>query len=140
VYGLGIDKFKEIMMLGNMFEILRKYGKTITYSDVKYQADEFEELLTDNPEFLDSITNDIIAKIKLMDNPEVEMVEEEEEFTVEPPMILKTSGSSAIMSTITGTINNTVTQAKVPGTLTTEVNDFGGLFGVSNPLVNDDII
>jgi hypothetical protein len=44
------------------------------------------------------------------------------------------------MSTITGTINNTVTQAKVPGTLTTEVNDFGGLFGVSNPLVNDDII
>jgi recombination protein RecA len=70
VYGVGIDKFKEIMTLGNQFDILRKYGKTITYNDVKYQADEFEELLTDNPEFLDSITNDIIAKIKETDLPE----------------------------------------------------------------------
>ena len=31
---------------------------------------EFEELLYDNPEFLDSITNDIIAKIKETDLPE----------------------------------------------------------------------
>ena len=106
VYGLGIDKFKEIMMLGNEFEILRKYGKTITYSDTKYQADEFEELLTDNPEFLDSITNDIIAKIKLMEAPEVVETEEEEKVLDEP----------------------------------IEVNNFGGLFGVSNDLVNDDII
>jgi recombination protein RecA len=82
VYGLGIDKFKEIMMLGNMFEILRKYGKTITYADVKYQADEFEELLTDNPEFLTSITNDIIAKIKETDLPEEkeELIEEDDDF------------------------------------------------------------
>jgi recombination protein RecA len=79
VYGVGIDKFKEIMTLGNQFDILRKYGKTITYNDVKYQADEFEELLTDNPEFLDSITNDIIAKIKETDLPEEkeELIEEE---------------------------------------------------------------
>ena len=83
VYGVGIDKFKEIMVLGNEFDILRKYGKTITYADVKYQAEEFEELLTDNPEFLDSITNDIVAKIKLMETPEG-VEEEEEEFTVEP--------------------------------------------------------
>ena len=76
---MGIDKFKEIMTLGNQFDILRKYGKTITYNDVKYQADEFEELLTDNPEFLDSITNDIIAKIKETDLPEEkeELIEEE---------------------------------------------------------------
>jgi len=79
VYGVGIDKFKEIMTLGNQFDILRKYGKTITYNDVKYQADEFEELLYDNPEFLDSITNDIIAKIKETDLPEEkeELIEEE---------------------------------------------------------------
>lgn len=79
VYGVGIDKFKEIMTLGNQFDILRKYGKTITYNDIKYQADEFEELLYDNPEFLDSITNDIIAKIKETDLPEEkeELIEEE---------------------------------------------------------------
>ena len=82
VYGVGIDKFKEIMTLGNQFDILRKYGKTITYNDIKYQADEFEELLYDNPEFLDSITNDIIAKIKETDLPEEkeELIEEDDDF------------------------------------------------------------
>jgi recombination protein RecA len=79
VYGQGIDKFKEIMELGNDFEILRKYGKTITYAETKYQLDEFEELLTDNPEFLESITNDIVAKIKQSDMPVVEEEEVEEE-------------------------------------------------------------
>ena len=64
VYGVGIDKFKEIMELGNEFEILRKYGKTITYNEVKYPTDQFEELLSDNPEFYDSIKQDIINKIK----------------------------------------------------------------------------
>jgi recombination protein RecA len=83
VYGLGIDKFKEIMMLGDEFEILRKYGKTITYDGVKYQADEFEELLTDNPEFLTSITNDIIAKIKAMDEPDLPQLEGEEAITLD---------------------------------------------------------
>jgi recombination protein RecA len=85
VYGLGIDKFKEIMTLGNEYEILRKYGKTITYADVKYQADEFQELLSDNPEFLSSITKDIIAKIKEVED--VETVTEEEEFEIPTPMV-----------------------------------------------------
>jgi hypothetical protein len=76
VYGQGIDKFKEIMDLGNEFNILRKYGKTITYAETKYPIDEFETLLSDNPEFLESITNDIVAKIKQTDLPEeVEEVE-----------------------------------------------------------------
>jgi recombination protein RecA len=77
VYGVGIDKFMEIMELGNDFNILRKYGKTITYADVKYPIDEFEALLTDNPEFLESITNDIVAKIKQTDLPEEPEVEED---------------------------------------------------------------
>lgn len=83
VYGLGIDKYKEIMMLGDEFEILRKYGKTITYSDVKYQLDEFEELLTDNPEFLTSITNDIISAIKAVDEPDAPQLEGEEAITLD---------------------------------------------------------
>jgi len=80
VYGVGIDKFKEIMELGNTYEILRKYGKTITYDNIKYQADEFEELLTDNPEFLASITKDILAKIK--ETEDVVTVTEEEDFEI----------------------------------------------------------
>jgi Zn-dependent M32 family carboxypeptidase len=43
--------------------ILRKYGKTITYNDHKYDLDDFEQLLTDNPEFFDSLRQNIIDKI-----------------------------------------------------------------------------
>ena len=82
VYGVGIDKFNEIMELGNEFEILRKYGKTITYADVKYPMDEFQTLLEDNEEFLTSITNDIIAKIKETDIEEEDIQEEEKEVPV----------------------------------------------------------
>lgn len=77
VYGQGIDAFGELMELGNDYEVLRKYGKTITYADVKYQMEEFQELLSDNPEFKESIVNDIMKKIKEIDEPVV--VEEEEE-------------------------------------------------------------
>jgi recombination protein RecA len=77
VYGLGIDKYKEIMELGNEFEILRKYGKTITYAEVKYPIDQFEELLSDNPEFYDSIKQDIINKIKQVELPIEEVVEDD---------------------------------------------------------------
>ena len=83
VYGLGIDKFKEIMELGNEYEILRKYGKTITYDNTKYQADEFEALLTDNPEFLASITKDIMTKIKETEDLKVVV---EEEIVETPPV------------------------------------------------------
>jgi hypothetical protein len=44
--------------------VLRKYGKTITYLDVKYSADDFEKLLADNDEFFEQIVKDIIDFIK----------------------------------------------------------------------------
>ena len=85
VYGLGIDKFKEIMELGNEFEILRKYGKTITYNETKYPTDQFEELLSDNPEFYDSIKQDIINKIKNVELPVEDIIVEED--VIEEPEI-----------------------------------------------------
>lgn len=78
VYGVGIDKYKEIMELGNEFEILRKYGKTVTYNEVKYPVDQFEELLTDNPEFYDSIKQDIINKIQEVELPTEDVIVEED--------------------------------------------------------------
>lgn len=60
LYGKGIDTFKELMALGNECEILRKYGKTITYKDVKYDFEEFKVLLDDNEEFAQAIKQDII--------------------------------------------------------------------------------
>ena len=63
LFGVGIDRMLEVMDMASDLGILRKYGKTITYSDHKYDLDEFEQLLTDNPEFFDSLRQNIIDKI-----------------------------------------------------------------------------
>lgn len=78
VYGKGIDAFQELMELGSDYEVLRKYGKTITYDGVKYDYDNFKELLDDNPEFKETIVNDIMKKIKNIDAPKIEVIEEPE--------------------------------------------------------------
>jgi hypothetical protein len=49
--------------MANQLEILRKYGKTITYNETKYNVDEFRTLLEDNDEFFDKLRQDIIDKI-----------------------------------------------------------------------------
>ena len=77
VYGEGIDRIGEILVLANEFEILRKYGKTITYNETKYDIDEFRTLLEDNEEFFDKLRSDIINKINQVELPTEEMVEEE---------------------------------------------------------------
>jgi recombination protein RecA len=77
VYGEGIDRIGEILVLANEFEILRKYGKTITYNETKYDIDEFRTLLEDNEEFFDKLRSDIINKINQVELPTEEIVEEE---------------------------------------------------------------
>jgi recombination protein RecA len=64
VFGTGIDTFNEIMTLGGEHDILRKYGKTITYNETKYSTDEFRLLLEDNEEFFDKLRQDIVDAIK----------------------------------------------------------------------------
>jgi recombination protein RecA len=64
VYGQGIDKVGELMDLINEYEIGRKYGKTMTIDDVKYDLQEFRTMLLDNDEFSSSIKEKIINKIK----------------------------------------------------------------------------
>ncbi len=67
VYGQGIDKVGEIMELLNEYSLGRKYGKTMTFNDVKYDLDEFKKMIMDNPEFYAEITNSIVKKIKEID-------------------------------------------------------------------------
>jgi recombination protein RecA len=64
VYGLGIDKEKEIMELGSEFEIFKKWGKTITFGETKYDLEQFSALLLDNEEFYNDIKEKIKSKIK----------------------------------------------------------------------------
>ena len=76
-YGQGIDRLEEILDLGNQFSILRKYGKTITYNDTKYDIEEFKVLLQDNEEFYDKIREDIHNAIQGNVKEEVETIKEE---------------------------------------------------------------
>ena len=73
VYGVGIDKVKEVMELLNEFELGRKYGQTMTFNDVKYNLEEFKTMLLDNEEFYNEIKESIINKIK-----NIEIVQDEQ--------------------------------------------------------------
>jgi recombination protein RecA len=75
VFGIGIDRMLEVMDMASEFEILRKYGKTITYKETKYDLDEFTKILIDHPEFFDSLKEEIINKLS---NQETIKIEEHE--------------------------------------------------------------
>jgi recombination protein RecA len=64
VYGRGIDRFNELMELGTDYEVVRKYGGKVTFKEDKFEYSEFETLLADNPELEESITAEIIKRIK----------------------------------------------------------------------------
>ena len=59
-YGEGIDTIQELIDLGHDYEVLKVYGKSITYDKVKYDGIVFKQMLKDNPEFALEIRNKII--------------------------------------------------------------------------------
>jgi len=72
IYGEGIDKVGEVLTLMNEYEVGRKYGKTMTFNETKYDLEEFKGMLLDNPEFYEEIKTAILNKIKEADvNTEV---------------------------------------------------------------------
>jgi hypothetical protein len=52
------------MELACDFEIIKKWGKSITFGETKYDVSEFSAMLTDNEEFYNSLKNQIVDKIK----------------------------------------------------------------------------
>jgi recombination protein RecA len=73
VYGLGIDKVTEVMELINDHEIGRKFGKTMTIGETKYNLEEFKTMLVDNEEFYNSMKEQILNKIN---NKEIKIEED----------------------------------------------------------------
>jgi len=67
IYGEGIDKVGEVLNLMNDYEVGRKYGKTMTFKETKYDLEEFKRMLLDNPEFYEEIKTAILNKIKEAD-------------------------------------------------------------------------
>jgi len=68
VYGVGIDRLQEVLELGNEYEVLKKWGKTITFNETKYDLGDFSNMLRDNQEFYNEIRNAIVNKIKTAEN------------------------------------------------------------------------
>lgn len=71
VFGKGIDKKAELIELASDFEIIKKWGKTITIGDTKYTEDEFNEHLLVN-DFFENLKERVISKIK---NTEIKVEE-----------------------------------------------------------------
>jgi len=63
LYGIGIDKIGEIVKLANDLEILKKWGKTITYNNEKYEVPVFESMLLDNSEFYDDLRKQVLERV-----------------------------------------------------------------------------
>ena len=76
IYGEGIDKVGEVLDLMNEYEVGRKYGKTMTFNETKYDLEEFKQMLIDNPEFYAEIKAAILNKIKEADVNVEEHVED----------------------------------------------------------------
>lgn len=63
VFGKGINKKKELIELASEYEIIKKWGKTITFNETKYLEEDFNEKLADSS-FYDSLKEAVIFKIK----------------------------------------------------------------------------
>ena len=76
VYGKGIDKLGEIMQLASDFEIAKKWGKQITYNEIKYDVEAFKELLLNSSTFFNELKEKIVEKINQVELPVEETIEE----------------------------------------------------------------
>jgi recombination protein RecA len=72
VYGVGIDKVGEMMQLMNDYEIGRKYGKTMTVDEVKYDLEDFRNKLIEDEVFYNFMKDKILDK--MLNVAEVETV------------------------------------------------------------------
>ena len=77
LYGVGIDKMGEIMQLASDFEIIKKWGKQITWKDTKYDVEEFKDLLINSDNFFNDLKAQIVEKIKNVETLPVEETTEE---------------------------------------------------------------
>lgn len=64
IYGIGIDKFGELVRLGKDYDIIKVRTGIITYKDTKIPENEFKQMLIDNEEFKNEIESSIMLAMK----------------------------------------------------------------------------
>ena len=62
LYGKGIDVINELIDIADNEEIIRVYGKSITYNDVKYDGEEFRTMLETDSSLFKEIKQKILEK------------------------------------------------------------------------------
>lgn len=62
IYGKGIDVINELIDIADNEEIIRVYGKSITYNDVKYDGEEFRTMLETDSSLFKEIKQKILEK------------------------------------------------------------------------------
>jgi len=63
MYGEGIDKYSELIELAHDYEVLKVYGKSITYLETKHETTVFLQMLKDTPEMFEEIKTKILDKV-----------------------------------------------------------------------------
>lgn len=63
MYGEGIDKYSELVELAHDYEVLKVYGKSITYLETKHENTVFMQMLKDTPEMFEEIKTKILEKV-----------------------------------------------------------------------------
>ena len=63
LYGIGIDKFQEIIELGKDTEILKVRAGVVTYEENKYSEKDFKDMLIDNQEFAEKVRKQILDEL-----------------------------------------------------------------------------
>lgn len=71
LYGLGIDKYQEIIELGKDTEVLKLRAGVVTYGESKYSENEFKQMMFDNPDWLKDL------KMLVMEELKKEVIKEE---------------------------------------------------------------
>jgi recombination protein RecA len=72
IYGVGIDRVSETLQLLHDYELGRKYGKTYTYDNVKYNLEEFKQDILEDVDFFEKLKLKIINAIKGIEEEVVE--------------------------------------------------------------------
>ncbi len=63
VFGVGIDKVKEIIELGSETEVLKKWGSSITFEDEKFTLETFTAKLQSDPSLYEALKTKITEKL-----------------------------------------------------------------------------
>lgn len=65
-YGVGIDKYNEMIEVGHELGLLKKYGESVTFEGNKQSLEDFIKLLQDNEELYQDLRRQALIKTRII--------------------------------------------------------------------------